>query len=155
MRFSFSTPIFWYEEDMLKVYMRHYCTTGHGTGSGKFDYTGEARKIFSNSVIKTEVLMVLGSWSTHKLILCWFNRRCTAVQCLQGYAVVLMVYTGTPAARGSGVGKSRVTWAVLLSIHRERCTPITSYNTFSETVIMLCGTYFETVIILCHTKFRT
>ena len=37
------------------------------------------------------------------------------MQCLQGYAVILMAYTGTPKARGSGVGNSRVTWAAVLS----------------------------------------
>ena len=57
-----------------------------------------------------------------------------------------MVYTGTPAARGSGVGNSHVTWAAVLSdwgIQRERGTPITSYSTFNETVIILCDTYCE------------
>ena len=40
--------------------MRQYRTTGHGTGSRKSNYAGEARKIFSNSVIETGVLRVAG-----------------------------------------------------------------------------------------------
>ena len=34
---------------------------------------------------------------------------------LQGYAVILRAYTGTPTARGSGVGSSCVTSAALLN----------------------------------------
>ena len=49
--------------------MRHYHTAGHGTGSEKFNYAGEARKIISNSVIETEFLRVLGGWSVH-IFLC-------------------------------------------------------------------------------------
>ena len=66
--------------------------------------------------------------------------------------MILMAYTSISAARGSGVGYSGVTWAAALSYcgtHRERCTPITSYNTFSETVITLCDIICETIVILC------
>ena len=45
--------------------MRHCRATGHGTDSGKFNYGGEAHKIFLNSIIETGVLRVLGGWSVH------------------------------------------------------------------------------------------
>ena len=40
--------------------IRQYRTTGHGTGSGKSNYAGEAHKLFSNSVIETGILRVAG-----------------------------------------------------------------------------------------------
>ncbi|CAN0383991.1 unnamed protein product [Ascophyllum nodosum] len=40
--------------------IRQYRTTGLGTSSGKSNYTGEVRKMFSNSVIETGVLRVAG-----------------------------------------------------------------------------------------------
>ena len=43
--------------------MLQYRTTGHGTGFGKFNYAGEARKIVSDSVIETGVLRVAGWWA--------------------------------------------------------------------------------------------
>ena len=55
--------------------IRQYRTTGHGTDSGKFIYAGEARKIFSNSVIETGVLR--GCWLAGPVLmflLGWCNR---------------------------------------------------------------------------------
>ena len=47
--------------------MRQYRTTGHGTSSGKSNYAGEARKIFSNSVIEIGVLRVTG-WRVYSYV---------------------------------------------------------------------------------------
>ena len=115
----------------VPICMCQYRTTGYGTGSGKFNYASEARKILSNSVIETGVLRVLGGWSVRMFRLCWCKRRCTTVPYLQGCSVILMACTGTPAARGLGVYYSRVTWAAVLSyrsIGRERCTPIACHT---------------------------
>ena len=59
-------------ESLAPISIRSICqyrTNGHGTDSGKFIYAGEARKIFSNSVIETGVLR--GCWLAG-LFLCFF-----------------------------------------------------------------------------------